>query len=216
MSVSMACETTEDRAMPAGHSLDPAQWRGLLDAGLARVAGRFARVEPLRTVAAPFGGHRQVELSGGYRTGGGGFVDASARLPLPAPTPTPGSRPTLEAINRTALGIPPAMTGTPGSAPTQTWPWRCWPRGAGCRSTPLERRAVPRPPPRGRAAAEGRPGFRPGTAATQPGGRARRPRRCRCRGFPCRPRARWPTLRRGREQTDTGRRPCRQSARRPT
>ena len=51
----MACENTEDRAMAAGHSVDPAQWRGLLDARLARVAGRFARVEPLRTVAAPFG-----------------------------------------------------------------------------------------------------------------------------------------------------------------
>jgi hypothetical protein len=57
----MACENTEDRAMAAGHSVDPAQWRGLLDAGLARVAGRFARIEPLRTTAAAFGGHRHVE-----------------------------------------------------------------------------------------------------------------------------------------------------------
>src|SRR5215212_4902982 len=127
-------------------------WR--VDAGLARVAGRFARVEPLRTVAAPFGGHRHMELSVATE---------------PAPTSTPGFSATLEAINRTALGIPPAMTGTPGSAPAQTWPWRCWPRGAGCRSTRLARRAVRRPPRR-RAAAEGRPGVRPGTAATQPGG----------------------------------------------
>src|SRR4029453_8712023 len=85
----MACENTEDRAVAAGHSADPAQWRGLLDAGLARVAGRFARVEPLRTVAAPFGGHRHVELSGGYRTGGGGLVDSSARL-LSLRRPDPG------------------------------------------------------------------------------------------------------------------------------
>ena len=49
----MACENTEDRAVAAGHSVDPAQWRGLLDAGLARVAGRFARVEPLGTAPAP-------------------------------------------------------------------------------------------------------------------------------------------------------------------
>jgi adenylate cyclase len=33
-------------------------------------------------------------LAVGYRTGGGGLVDSSGRLPLPAPTPTPGSRPT--------------------------------------------------------------------------------------------------------------------------
>jgi hypothetical protein len=41
--------------MAAGHSVDPARWRGLLDAGLTRVAGQFARVEPLRTATAPFG-----------------------------------------------------------------------------------------------------------------------------------------------------------------
>jgi SRSO17 transposase len=36
----------------AGHSVDAVGWRALLDSALARVAGRFARVEPRRTAAA--------------------------------------------------------------------------------------------------------------------------------------------------------------------
>ena len=55
-------------------------------------------------------------LAGGYRTGGGGLVDSSARLLLPAPTPTPGSRPTPGGDQPNTSRIPPATTGTPGSA----------------------------------------------------------------------------------------------------
>jgi hypothetical protein len=36
--------TTEDRAMAAGHSVDPAGWRPMFDELMGRIAGRFARV----------------------------------------------------------------------------------------------------------------------------------------------------------------------------
>jgi SRSO17 transposase len=35
--------------MAAGHSVDPARWRGLFDELMCLIAGRFARVEPRRT-----------------------------------------------------------------------------------------------------------------------------------------------------------------------
>ncbi len=35
-------------AVAAGHSIDPAQWRVEFDALMARIAGRFGRVEPRR------------------------------------------------------------------------------------------------------------------------------------------------------------------------
>ncbi|MFE9690560.1 IS701 family transposase [Micromonospora sp. NPDC005806] len=38
--------------MAAGHSVNPAGWRVILDAAVARVAGRFARAEPRRSMAA--------------------------------------------------------------------------------------------------------------------------------------------------------------------
>jgi SRSO17 transposase len=44
--------TTSDLAVAVGHSVDPAAWRGLFDTVMARVAGRFARVEPRRTARA--------------------------------------------------------------------------------------------------------------------------------------------------------------------
>jgi SRSO17 transposase len=42
-------ETTKDRAVAAGHSVDPAGWQAVFDDVMDRVAGRFARVEPRRT-----------------------------------------------------------------------------------------------------------------------------------------------------------------------
>jgi SRSO17 transposase len=36
----------------ASHSVNPAGWRAILDAAVARVAGRFARAEPRRSMAA--------------------------------------------------------------------------------------------------------------------------------------------------------------------
>jgi SRSO17 transposase len=44
--------TQNDLAVAAGHSVDPAAWAGLLDELMARVAGRFGRVEPRRRVRA--------------------------------------------------------------------------------------------------------------------------------------------------------------------
>jgi SRSO17 transposase len=41
--------TTEDHAMAAGNSADPAGWRVLLDEVMGLIAGRFGRVEPRRT-----------------------------------------------------------------------------------------------------------------------------------------------------------------------
>jgi SRSO17 transposase len=44
--------TTSDIAVAVGHSVDPARWQGLLDEVMARIAGRFVRVEPRRTARA--------------------------------------------------------------------------------------------------------------------------------------------------------------------
>jgi SRSO17 transposase len=44
--------TRDDRAVAAGHSVDPARWLGLFDELLGRVAGRFGRVEPRRRARA--------------------------------------------------------------------------------------------------------------------------------------------------------------------
>jgi hypothetical protein len=41
--------TTEDRAVAACHSVDPAGWRVILDEAVASVAGQFVRAEPRRT-----------------------------------------------------------------------------------------------------------------------------------------------------------------------
>jgi SRSO17 transposase len=44
--------TLDDRAVAAGHSVDPDRWLGLFEDLMARVAGRFARVEPRRRARA--------------------------------------------------------------------------------------------------------------------------------------------------------------------
>ena len=44
--------THDDLAVAAGHSVDPAQWAGLFDELMGRIAGRFARVEPRRRARA--------------------------------------------------------------------------------------------------------------------------------------------------------------------
>jgi hypothetical protein len=36
--------------MAVGHSVDPADWQAVWDEVMARIAGRFTRVEPRRTV----------------------------------------------------------------------------------------------------------------------------------------------------------------------
>jgi hypothetical protein len=41
---------TEDHAVAAGHSVDPARWQEAFEALMGRIAGRFARVEPRRRV----------------------------------------------------------------------------------------------------------------------------------------------------------------------
>ncbi|MEV6436795.1 hypothetical protein ACIOKA_20460 [Streptomyces anulatus] len=45
--------TNEDRVVAAGHSVDPARWRMMFDQAMARVAGRFGRVE-LRATARSY------------------------------------------------------------------------------------------------------------------------------------------------------------------
>ena len=42
--------TSNDLAVAAGDRVEPGQWQVMLDELLARVAGRFARVEPRRRV----------------------------------------------------------------------------------------------------------------------------------------------------------------------
>jgi hypothetical protein len=39
---------TDDLAVAAGHSLDPARWQAHFDGLMGRIAGRFGRVEPRR------------------------------------------------------------------------------------------------------------------------------------------------------------------------
>jgi SRSO17 transposase len=39
---------TEDHAVTAGHSVDPARWQEAFEGLMSRIAGRFARVEPRR------------------------------------------------------------------------------------------------------------------------------------------------------------------------
>jgi hypothetical protein len=41
---------TNDLAMAAGRSVDPARWQEAFEALTSRIAGRFARVEPRRRV----------------------------------------------------------------------------------------------------------------------------------------------------------------------
>ncbi|MEU6615589.1 hypothetical protein ABZ933_17745 [Streptomyces parvus] len=38
--------------MAAGHSVDPARWRMMFDQAMARIAGRFGRVEPRASARA--------------------------------------------------------------------------------------------------------------------------------------------------------------------
>jgi SRSO17 transposase len=46
--------TDNDLAVAAGHSVDPARWAAGLDEVMARIAGRFSRVEPPRRPARAF------------------------------------------------------------------------------------------------------------------------------------------------------------------
>jgi SRSO17 transposase len=41
---------TEDHAVAAGHSVDPARWQDAFECLMGRIAGRFKRVEPRRRV----------------------------------------------------------------------------------------------------------------------------------------------------------------------
>jgi hypothetical protein len=41
---------TEDHAVAAGHSVDPARWQEAFECLMGRIAGRFKRVEPRRRV----------------------------------------------------------------------------------------------------------------------------------------------------------------------
>jgi SRSO17 transposase len=41
---------TNDLAVAAGHSVDPARWQEAFEGLMSRIAGRFARVEPRRRV----------------------------------------------------------------------------------------------------------------------------------------------------------------------
>jgi hypothetical protein len=44
--------TAHDDVVAASHSVDPARWRAIFDSLMARVAGRFVRVEPRRRARA--------------------------------------------------------------------------------------------------------------------------------------------------------------------
>lgn len=44
------CVKTNDLAVAAGHSVDPARWQEAFEVLMGRIAGRFARVEPRRRV----------------------------------------------------------------------------------------------------------------------------------------------------------------------
>ena len=94
--------------MAAGHSVDPPQWGGPLDAGLARGASRFARVEPLRTVAAPFGGHRHVEHPVATEPEvAGSLTPAPAFLSLRRPRPRVLDPPSRRSTEQLSESLPP-------------------------------------------------------------------------------------------------------------
>lgn len=42
------CAKTEDQAVAAGRSVNPARWQDMFEALMGHIAGRFARVEPWR------------------------------------------------------------------------------------------------------------------------------------------------------------------------
>jgi hypothetical protein len=44
------CVKTEDHAVTAGHSVDPARWQEVFEGLMDRITGRFSRVEPRRRV----------------------------------------------------------------------------------------------------------------------------------------------------------------------
>ncbi|EFL29564.1 transposase [Streptomyces viridochromogenes DSM 40736] len=44
------CVKSEDHAVGASHSVDPARWQEAFEVLMSRMAGRFARVEPRRRV----------------------------------------------------------------------------------------------------------------------------------------------------------------------
>jgi hypothetical protein len=46
------CEARNDRAVAAGHSVDPDRWAGILDDLMLRIGHRFHRVEPRRRARA--------------------------------------------------------------------------------------------------------------------------------------------------------------------
>ena len=46
------CVKTEDLAVAAGRSVDPARWQEAFEVLMVRIAGRFARVKPRRRVRA--------------------------------------------------------------------------------------------------------------------------------------------------------------------
>jgi hypothetical protein len=67
-----------------GHSVDPARWQEAFDALMGQIAGRFARLEPLRRV-------REVSPDTGNEIRKVG--PDTAKIPADR-TPTPLSRPT--------------------------------------------------------------------------------------------------------------------------
>ena len=44
------CVKTNDHAVAAGHSVDPARWQEAFEGLMGRIAGRFTRVEPRRRI----------------------------------------------------------------------------------------------------------------------------------------------------------------------
>jgi hypothetical protein len=45
-------KTSKDPAVAVGHSVNPADWQITFDELMARIAGRFGRIEPRRTARA--------------------------------------------------------------------------------------------------------------------------------------------------------------------
>lgn len=48
----MVVWTNEDQPVAVGHNVDPARWQPVFEDLMARIAGRFARVEPRRRARA--------------------------------------------------------------------------------------------------------------------------------------------------------------------